>query len=310
MHGSDDLSGMPRPISTDSAADLWMEQMGRLSVLSKSEHLRLAQTIQAGRSITDRGESFTPAAQRAVQRLVAHNLRLVVHVWNRNYRYRVPATSPALPDLLQEGACGLQRGAQKFDPTRGYSFATYAPWWIRKGFTDFFRNQSRTVRMPGHATIAAESAHRQLAEYEQLGVPVTSEMFENLASDLKTRPGLLQQYMISRHITQCVSGDRDNTSAREGQTGRTLLDCNVSEKPKDEEDPQLLHDFELVAARAHLDPHEREILLAIGQGFQYRDLDALFPEYAPCTKIAMSARNRFRIAAQRSRSELRSMCAA
>ena len=126
MHGSDDLSGMPRPTSTDSAADLWMEQMGRLSVLSKSEHLRLAQTIQAGRSITDRGESFTPAAQRAVQRLVAHNLRLVVHVWNRNYRYRVPATSPALPDLLQEGACGLQRGAQKFDPTRGYSFATYA----------------------------------------------------------------------------------------------------------------------------------------------------------------------------------------
>ena len=292
-----------------TAVDLWMQQMARLEVLSKEEHLLLARRIQAGRKVTDKGETYTPLAQRAVQKMVAHNLRLVVSLWDRSYSNRVPVSDPALTDLLQEGACGLQRAAQLFDPLKGYTFATYGTWWIRKGFGDYFRNQERLVRMPSHAICATERARRQLSEYRHLGVEVTDEVFAELATGLKTKPGLLREYLDSYKITSCVSGDAP-CRHRQDEASSTLLELKESPEPPEVDDPRLKRDFELVAARAHLDPHERDMLLAIGQGFQFADLDRLFPQHAPCKKIAISARQRFRRAAVEARQELTSLCEA
>jgi RNA polymerase nonessential primary-like sigma factor len=120
--------------------DAWAERIG-------SSVAELKQALHQGR--------------RARDRMIQANLRLVVAV-AKKYQQR----GMELLDLVQEGTLGLERAVEKYDPTRGFRFSTYAYWWIRQGITRAIATQSRTIRLPVHVTEKLnriKKAQRQIA---------------------------------------------------------------------------------------------------------------------------------------------------
>ena len=143
--GSDDASGeeitediqvenltMSKDVKINDPVRMYLKEIGRINLLTSDEEFEYAQRAEAG-------------DEEAKRLLAESNLRLVVSIAKRYV-----GRGMLFLDLIQEGNIGLMKAVDKFDPTKGYKFSTYATWWIRQAITRAIADQARTIRVPVH----------------------------------------------------------------------------------------------------------------------------------------------------------------
>ena len=143
--GSDDASGeeitgdvivedltLSKDVKINDPVRMYLKEIGRINLLTSDEEFEYAKRAEQG-------------DEEAKRMLAESNLRLVVSIAKRYV-----GRGMLFLDLIQEGNIGLMKAVDKFDPTKGYKFSTYATWWIRQAITRAIADQARTIRVPVH----------------------------------------------------------------------------------------------------------------------------------------------------------------
>lgn len=203
----------------DDAVGAFFKEMARYPLLKAEEEVELARRVRFNEEVRELqaslSEKLAEQASKekvaselgltekqlesrlyqgrvAKRKMIRSNLRLVVSIAKRYLNRGVPFL-----DLIQEGAMGLNRATEKFDPDKGYKFSTYAYWWIRQAITRAIANDARTIRLPIHIVEKLNKLKKAQRELKQklCRNPTEAEMAEVLEIPL---PQLRQLQQLRR----------------------------------------------------------------------------------------------------------------
>ena len=154
----------------DDILQMYLKDIGKIKLLTTKEERTLGQQIKENKS------------EIAKRKLIQANLRLVVSIAKKYIGQGV-----LFMDLVQEGALGLIKAAEKFDYTRNFKFSTYATWWIKQTIIRAISNNSRTIRIPVHM---ADKIRKYKRLYTQLSFtlgrePTDAEIAEKMKIPVK-----------------------------------------------------------------------------------------------------------------------------
>ncbi|MDW5597980.1 sigma-70 family RNA polymerase sigma factor [Conexibacter stalactiti] len=202
----------PAPDDTIDALQLFLRRASRYPLLTPAQELELARRIERG-------------DLSAKERLVNHNLRLVVSIARRFQG----VSELALLDLIQEGVVGLIRAVEKFDWRKGFRFSTYATLWIRQAIQRGMASHGRAIRLPVNVAQrerkVAAAARRLEAELGRQ--PTVGEIA--LAADMPAAQ-VAELRELARSLTsldQVVSADTDTTLGELLPSDAPLIDEQV-----------------------------------------------------------------------------------
>lgn len=241
---------MTQRAAKDGSLDLYIKEVNRHTLLTREQEHELATRYQATKDPSD------------YQKLVVCNLRFVVKLAHQYKGYEL-----RLLDLIQEGNLGLMMAAQKFEPSRGYRFISYAVWWVRAYMQNYVMRSWSLVKV---GTTQAQrklffklkSAQDQAMRLAQNGDAVT---FSELAVTLGVAPHEvenMQGRMAARDFS--LDGARHGSGVSAGPTwGDHLADdkasADVEAQVLDAQERQAVRHHTQVAAQ-QLNPKERYIL--------------------------------------------------
>lgn len=249
-------------LSTDSFGQ-FLNEAGRISLLTADEEIHLGKQVQAMlqlKAAKPNGpygklqRATIKRGQRAKERMVKANLRLVVMV-ARKYYYKNSGTGLAMEDLVQEGSIGLMRAVEKFDPLRGYKFSTYAYWWVKQAMSRFIYQRSRMIRLPHHLAEKVFSINRVTHQLSsELGRrPTVDELAEGLGLERREFDLLMQRAAGVSSLDQLVTED-----------GSPLIDLIGTDEDSNshlDDLNQAMHRDRLYDCIDQLEPKIREMLI-------------------------------------------------
>lgn len=252
----DIVSSFAQPTQVDDPVKMYLKEIGQIPLLSTNRELELSRTVQQGllaadilkqvdkgrKQITDEErERYTRYVEEGMQAreiLIESNLRLVVSIAKR-YLGR----GMQFQDLIQEGNMGLMKAVNKFDPTKGFKFSTYATWWIRQAITRAIADQARTIRIPVHMV---ETINKLVRIQRKLTQELRREPTpEEIAAEMKISVEKVQQ--IQKIAQEPVSletpvGEEDDSTLGDFVHDTELpnpLEYTINEKYKEEIDTVL-----------------------------------------------------------------------
>ncbi len=255
---------------------IYLQEIGRYPMLAADQEIAYGRQVQQMMAIEQRRNELTQQldreptilelavdvekseaevaqiqklGQRAKQKMVTANLRLVVSI-AKKYQKR----NLEFLDLLQEGAIGLQRGVEKFDPNRGYKLSTYVYWWITQSITRAIAEKSRTVRLPIHITEQLNKIKKVQRElFEKLGRPAS---ITEIAETLNLQPSQIRDFLSTSR--QPISLDVKVGDNQDTELNALLPDGGIS--PNEHITQELLRQ-DLNSLLASLKPTQREVLI-------------------------------------------------
>ena len=198
----------------------YLSSIGRVPLLTATEEIELAHRVQNMKKMLEIPEierssknlRLIKIGKRARDRMMSANLRLVVSVAKKYQNQGLE-----LLDLVQEGAIGLERAVDKFDPAMGYKFSTYAYWWIRQGMTRAIDNSARTIRLPIHISEKLSKMRRVSRELSQKSgrQPTRLEMATAMGIEQKDLEDLISQSAPCASLDAHARGEEDRSTLGE-----------------------------------------------------------------------------------------------
>lgn len=269
-------------INTDDSVRIYLQQIGKIPLLSGEEELNIAKKIQ---------EEHCEMSKNI---LVNANLRLVVSI-AKKYIGR----GLSFLDLIQEGNMGLMKAAERFDYTKGYKFSTYATWWVQQAITRAIADKARIIRLPIHMIESLSKIRKATIDLTtELGRPPTKqEIAYRLGLSVSKLTALVKSSQSTISIEAPANQKEDSTKIGDYIVDESTItpDSRVSQENLFEDIRKML---------SQLSPKERDVLIlryGLDNNGTKKTLDEIGSQYGV-------SRERIRQIENRAISKLKKLC--